>query len=432
MRRVLLLMRVAVAAGAAWPFLADVAAGDAYAGAWLQSKDRFLASPLESITNLEGGSIEPLLFHGVGDIRMTHDFLGFAVEHVSSYWRAAEAGLSEKYREAASAGGSLEDVAAALDAYAARKRRRRSSPDARRGRGERALSSTVAIVPFHAPESDREPSGALAYGASLGGLGASALAATVAPLVDLFGRVVVVVSTPRAAEVAKAALAAELAAERSVDYASVAIVSAARTDYASLPERVRSTLARTIAGEQNVLLPREALIGLKRALLGGGEHAREWLGDDGGEFAYVFYAESDTVLLARRPALLRTALLRAPNATILAPHRLQLFPATLANGSKPLAVGPRGTCDDAGASYPGLAPPCGDFWYNCEHGGRVARHYGLLRIADGTGLPALAGTEHGRRCAVGGAEGHGRRGRGPGRESRDTVRDAGGRARPGG
>ena len=59
--------------------------GDAYAGAWWMSVERFATFPTDHITNNEAAmfrAMEPNT-----DIRMTRDWMEFAVEHLSKYWK---------------------------------------------------------------------------------------------------------------------------------------------------------------------------------------------------------------------------------------------------------------------------------------------------------------------------------------------------------
>jgi hypothetical protein len=303
--------------------------------------ERFLMVDLQGIDFLEAASLTSVQFHGGGDVIETFDYLDCAVEHLSIYWKMA--GPSAYNR-----------TAAALSSFAARK----SGAPKRRRRGADALRfDTVCAVPFYANRDGDD-------------LAKGALAATLASLDAVFGRIVVTVSTPFDEKLARDVLQGS----GSFSFEIVTLVS-----------------------KNSKMLPKATLLGLQRALRGEGG-AELWLGETRPK--YVYFTESDSVLHLRRPANVRAALDAAPISTIVVPHRLQGIPVENLSNVTVKWADAGASCLDTGA-YPAFEthwPKCDNFWYRCD-GGRFAA-YGLLRLRSGTGLTVLSGTEHGRQCVL--------------------------------
>ncbi|KAJ1446980.1 hypothetical protein M885DRAFT_576751 [Pelagophyceae sp. CCMP2097] len=316
---------------------------DTYSGAWLQSVERFLLVKLDRIGNVEGASDTSVRLHGGSDVIETVDYLDFSIEHLSTYWRMA--GPTAYAR-----------TQAQLERFSARLKRHGNTP--RRHGADALREDTVCVMPFYASRDDEN-------------LARAVLAATVASLDVVFGRIVVTVSTPF-----------DEALARDVRGPNSAAFEVLRLD-----------------SRGSKMLPKATLAGLQRALRGQGG-ANEWLG--GTRPRYVYFTESDSVVHVRRPAAVRATLDAGPKSTIIVPHRLQGIPEPANEGSNVSVtwVDAGDSCLDT-ASYPGFAPhwpKCDNFWYRCG-GGRIAA-YGLLRLRYGTGLTLLSGTEHGRQCKL--------------------------------
>ncbi|KAJ1448469.1 hypothetical protein M885DRAFT_574276 [Pelagophyceae sp. CCMP2097] len=291
---------------------------DGYAGAWLQAVERFLLVDLKKVGSLEGSNAATktsVQLHGGGDVLQSHDFLDFAVEHLS--WKMA--GPSQYDRNTK-----------ALERFSARMRR--DGAPARRRRGADALrADTVCVMPLYADRNGDE-------------LARAALATTIASINNVFGWIVVTVSTP--------------------------FDGALALDVRRVPGSAAFQIVKLVA--KSAELPRATLAGLQRALrLRGQGGADVWLGN-------------------QRPRAVRDALDAGRMHTIVILHRLQGLP-------EPHDVSVSVTWVDAGAScldtasYLAFAPDyprCDDFWYRCGGPGARIAAYGLLRLRAGTGLTA--------------------------------------------
>ncbi|KAJ1456963.1 hypothetical protein M885DRAFT_563577 [Pelagophyceae sp. CCMP2097] len=312
-----------------FPTAGGLNAQDMDAGAWLQTVERFLLVDVSGLG--ESGASSSTGLHEGEDVVAALDYLDFSIEYL-----APEAG-----------GGN--ETAVALAAFAARPRRRGF---VRRRPGAGALRHTICVLPLSATQNDD--------------LARAVLAATVASLDGVFGRVVVTVATPLDEAVARD------------------VQKRGPTPFEIL----------TVAAEEEALLPRASLAGLQRSLLG--EDAERWLGSAAGQYKYVYYTEHGGVLHVRKPRAVRNALDAGPTSTIVVPHRLPFISAP-ADDSSVALVDSDSSCLDTG-EHPGTSYLCPGAWYKCAG----AADYGLMQLRYGTGLPVLRGNDQGRQCVVAG------------------------------
>lgn len=170
----------------------------------------------------------------------------------------------------------------------------------------------------------------------------------------------------------------------------------------------------------------------------------KWLGDDPGYWKYVYYSEGDTLLQTRR-SVFKDLAAKMDEGLVLAPSRLQLiayegdipdfsryhepneyredyrlvpadFKTPLVLNSGELVTTAEAAsklipyqhcCDEQKGDYKpgkvdGIRCSNGDWWYQCgfnkEGNHSRLEPYEFIRLSRGTGITALASTEHGRRC----------------------------------
>jgi hypothetical protein len=418
-----------------WAFIRDIQAEtDIYAASWLMSIEEFMQvdTSSTSIANREAAVFGALRGRH-SKVRLSLDFVDFAVEHLSFWWK-----LLGSESQQGDAWYNL--TLAAMRKYVGRheqQRHQQTTPLDTPG----PLHRTVAVLAYsqiRSRSSDKSRDQTLS---------AAVLSATVASLQKAgFGRVVVVGSDSADVNVAHLALWML----RLGDHNNTEQQERSSIDLAfalAPPDLVNSTYLTN-----NVC--RGALAGLQRALSAlsnssasdissSSDWKRQWLGDvDPGYWRYVYYSEFDSPLQTR-PSVLGRMRDLLDEGSILVPRRLQLvgyegdvpdefrsqvparlvpidFQTPLVLNSADVRVStaasevPDGNdtgivyqhCCDAleGKRRPGMTDfeRCGSFWYMCGYGKRGNHSrlepYRFVRLSHGIGITTLAGTEQGRRC----------------------------------
>lgn len=338
---------------------------DLFSASWLMCLDRFLGLEAGDINIVEDGCFQA--FKQYPDhTHMTRDWLEFAVEHMSKWWKVINI-----FRHP----NTLVEFLATLDAFGHEPVD--DVPD--------DLANTIAIVAFMPYRDDADGSRGEAFTVAM-------LTACIRSLSRYrVGRVVVVV--PSAAD---------------------------RDLYGRLvPERFGETTvafrtvgpARTRFIETN--MPYGAIAGLQQAFESDED---DWLGGET-RWSAVYLTEPDT-LLHLKPALLPDLMEGVRQGRILTPHRLQPIPhaSDLADPLGGVTVVPDNELHpvqdidsyevrliDSGNDRPKFEP-CGNFWYLCGFAnGDHSRiePYELIRLSHGLGITMLMGSEHGRQCHIG-------------------------------
>lgn len=337
---------------------------DTFSASWLMNVSRFKNIDAGAIATCEDGCFQPFLQYR-DDVRMTRDWLAFAVEHMSKWWKTINI---FRHHE------TFYAFIATLDGFG-------HEPPIKEAR----LRNTIAIIAF------------MPYvGETLEGQNqALTLAVLKACLRSLsrygVGRVVVVVPTNGDRQTC----------ER--------IVPAMFGETAVVFRVVTKVKTRFIATN----MPYGAIAGLQRAFRSDDD---DWLGGDA-RWNAVYLTEPDT-LLHLKPAVLPDLMDAVlDRGWILAPHRLQPIPHAIDlpaplppvivvpnNADHPVRAVDSYTTSlwDSGNSRP-QSEDCGNFWYLCGFGsGDHSRllPYELMRLSHGLGITMLMGSEHGRQCHI--------------------------------
>jgi hypothetical protein len=377
---------------------------DVYAGSWWQSVPRFLEVDITAIGNLEGNSFAAIYSAGrsISDAQMTRDYLDFAVEHLSKWWRM---------------GGepAMALAIGKLQSYIQRTLQKTSSS---------VMNSTLAILPFHV---------SVKRGAVDKQMEATSLAATMALLLQHgVGRIVAVGYNQEDFKYAQivfrqllrygqdehnmtmtASLMHPSHTEHNINGTTEASavcppfsVIFGSTELAFIH---MTDMNSTNAGKN---VPRGALKGLQTALLNG-TSSTVWFGETPSLFKYIYFTEPDQILNARLTPLFTREM---DQGKIMIPHRLQPIPHPLdlagiveerlmlpANQfSKVFQLeATTDSCCDTGECLTRSIDGCGSFWWQCGFNTRNFSHlegYNLMTLSEGTGIVSLAATEHSRRC----------------------------------
>ena len=373
-----------------WLKVGELDINDFFSATWIMSRTTFLESNVTYIKNVEGACFG--LFRDREDkLRMSLDWLDFSVEHLSKWWRLLNVPSSESANEV---------VFTTLLQYVEKVLKRQGQPPKLK-----PLHPTIAMIAFQQYKSDQFPDRGRE-------LTVVSLLATVASLIGAgLGRIVVV------------GLEAddELIAYRALDIArnvSGAFSQPASAELAYV--RVSEEMASSAYDPVN--LPRAAVVGLTQALRGTDPSwTKAWLGEDPDRWKYIYLTEPDSILQTRDSALLQLKQ-ALDDDLIVTPHRLQPIPY---EGDVPYETNdhsvvlkdqkiPRwmddnvdACCDEQAGDYKPGAPPymehCGDFWWTCGFSMDPGNHsrlepYDFMRLASGTAITSLVGSEQGRRC----------------------------------
>jgi len=339
---------------------------DLFSASWIMNVDQFLRIETDNINIIEDGCFQPFRQPG-SDVRMTRDWLNFAVEHMSKWWKTIN--IFEH-------GDTLDAFIETLDRFG-----QEPVPEIE-GSG---LSKTIAIIPFMAYRSGNIDGSGEALTLSM-------LNATLRSMSRYgLGRVVVVVPTESDRE-AYEPLVPHFFGQTSVVFR---VVTDVKTRFAAIN------------------MPYAAITGLQQAFELDNDN---WLGDDT-RWEAVYLTEADT-LLHLKPEFLSNIMNGVINQNrIVSPHRLQPiphasdFPQSLPSvklvpdndDHKVQLIDSYATCClDSGDTRPSFEH-CGNFWYLCgfscgDHSRLLP--YELMRLSHGLGITMLMGSEHGRQCHI--------------------------------
>lgn len=332
---------------------------DHYAAAWWQSIPRFLEVQTEHIRSLEDATFKAIWDAGNStlDVRMTKNWIAFAVEHFSAYNR----GLADDAARAVLHGR--------LEEYTLETTKRTD-----------ALQSTLAVLPYRG--CDRDFRLELRVG---GGFCQIALEATIASLVRQgIGRVVVVT--------------VEESDRVTVDL----ILNKFRRRFPTSSEFV-CILTEVIYNGKVAHVPKTALMGLSEALQ---FQNATWLGS-GNNFRYVYFTEPDQLLVGSLDYSHEVM----DAGGILVPHRLEAIqhwsdfegidtqtvtiPRSVQSPVHNLSLSNQKSdrCCDAGR-IPVRRCSGQHKWFVCpfppnDRGFEIFDKHEFLRIADGSGLTLL-------------------------------------------
>ena len=339
---------------------------DLFSASWLMNVSQFMCIDTSNINIIEDGCFQPFRQPG-SDVRMTRDWLSFAVEHMSKWWKTINIFDHDD---------TLNAFIETLDRFG-----QEPVPEIEGG----GLSNTIAIIPFMAYRSGH-----------LNGRGKvltlAMLNATIRSM-SRYGlkRVVVVVPT----------------AEDRETYEPLVPVLFGQT--------------RVVFRVVTDVTTRFAAINMPYAAIKGLQHAFEidndnWLGDST-QWDAVYLTEADTLLHLKHGFLSNIMNGVINQNWIVSPHRLQPiphasdFPHSLPSVKlvpdnddyRVQAIDSYATrCLDSGDSRPTFEH-CGDFWYLCgfscgDHSRLLP--YELMRLSHGLGITMLMGSEHGRQCHI--------------------------------
>eukprot|EP00544_Gedaniella_sp_CCMP2646_P005118 CAMPEP_0202493882 /NCGR_PEP_ID=MMETSP1361-20130828/10040_1 /ASSEMBLY_ACC=CAM_ASM_000849 /TAXON_ID=210615 /ORGANISM="Staurosira complex sp., Strain CCMP2646" /LENGTH=388 /DNA_ID=CAMNT_0049124243 /DNA_START=312 /DNA_END=1479 /DNA_ORIENTATION=+ len=277
---------------------------DYFSATWIQPMSTFLKLDTNRIINVEMGVFR-VWRENLDRMRMTLDWMDFSVEHLSKYWKNAQAFFDPV---------SYTFITSSLERYIQRANLNFShelSP---------ALQETIAVIAFQPYSSGHKPQEAKH-------LTVLSLAATMASMIQVsFGRILVVGYERGDAGFAQEAFST-LANDNSIEStsSSALMIQIGNTEVGYVSSS-KEEVASKITPINRV---KGALAGLQHAIQGKMEPSRlrVWLGvtHNASYWKYVYLTEPDTILQTRPSALvqIREAL---DNGLILAPHRLQPLP----------------------------------------------------------------------------------------------------------
>lgn len=244
---------------------------DYYAAAWWQSIPRFLEVQTEYIRSLEDATFKAITDAGnsTQDVRMSKDWIAFAVEHFSAYNRG------------------LDDNATAFV------HRRLADYASQTTVQSTAMKSTIAVLPYRGCDRDFRQDFRVS-----GGFCEVALEATIASLVRQgVGRVVVVTTETSDFDAVEAVLIRFRQRVSSSEFACI--------------------LTDVIYNGKVAHVPKTALSGLSEALQ---FQNKAWIGEPN-RFRYVYFTEPDQLLVGK----LDNAHETMEAGGILVPHRLEVI-----------------------------------------------------------------------------------------------------------
>jgi hypothetical protein len=327
---------------------------------------RFMDINTDAIATVEDGCFQPF-WQYISHVRMTRDWLEFAVEHMSQWWKTIN--IFEHNQ-------TLEAFIATLDRFGHESAADIVGAD---------LSNTIAIVAFMPYRSETIKGQGQALTVSM-------LKACLRSMSRYgIGRVVVVVPTVGDRDTYER-LVPTMFGETTVVFR---VVTTVKTRFISTN------------------MPYGAIVGLQRAFKSDDDN---WLGNET-RWNSVYLTEPDT-LLHVKPTVLSDLMDGVLNrGWVLTPHRLQPIPhaSDLPSPLSPVVVVPNNAyhqvqtidsyttcCWDSGNDRP-PSENCNNFWYLC--GFRSGDHsrlrpYNLMRLTHGIGITMLMGSEHGRQCHI--------------------------------
>lgn len=373
---------------------------------------RFLDCNIDLIKNVEGDAFIPIRRAGRGtaDVRMTHDWLDFSLEHLSRWWKV----LGPE---------GVPYTVGKLQAYT-------QAACRRRGKSSTWMNTTLAIIPMGVGQNPKLQSKMLWK---------ISLQATVASLLQHGVARIVLVGHYQSDRENAAAVYDFLAnfcvgtnngplQQTTTPTSPSKYFSKSLGDSTTLVYWHAENVTSTFVAEN---IPKGALTDLHGALhREKSDKARQQLlgDDDDGRIKYIYMTESDQILHARLSA---TMLQELDKGSIMVPHRLQPIPHALDVGGVlesperhlPPDMFPEtsvlelayetGSCCDTKqhlflSPSDSRKPDCGDVWWRCPFRERnnpppAVRYkqlsgYNFMRLAHGTNIVLLAGDEWSRKC----------------------------------
>lgn len=262
--------------------------GEYYSGMWWQRRDHFMNTNYTEIELLEEASFQS--FQENRDIRLTRDWMDFAVEHLSQYVKLLLA------QDAVA-----DSIAAVLAKYIQRTEPFHLTND------DLAVHSTLAVLPLRVTSNHPKENDLLAL----------ELAAT---LISLWK-----VGIPRAVVVGVSEQE-EVIANQSFAFVQKKMASSAVRD----PMELHSIEYVDASSKSKRLVPKIALRALQTAFQQSEqqiemEHVHSWLGSHPERWKYVYFSEPDLVLQMRDSAM--SAISRTlQEGRLMAAHRLEPVP----------------------------------------------------------------------------------------------------------
>lgn len=398
----------------------DMRENDISSAVWWIRRERFLDTSVQDIVGVERDVFLPILSTGQGrkDVRMTHDWLDFSVEHMSPW---------QKLIGTTNPGNSL--VANIMQRYVKQHEPTSLAPL------DDYMNTTLAVIPFGVNDETSM---------KVQQVWTTFLMATITSLLGHGIRRVVVVGYYRMDAILTLRVFSYFAKQQNNTLSSVNMT------LESLPFQTFKIQATDLAYVQTsdvvtnngaVNVPRGALIGLQQELqaqtkvshksdsndTGAKDSRNSYLGPNHQaiDFEYVFLTEADQILHARlSPVFLQ----ELQQNHVLIPHRLQPIPHAkdlepivkpgslkqLPNHHPPIIDLNNSRISDACCDSPAPnnygdgeeATPCGSFRWMCAYEHKswnfsYLDKFDFIQLSSaGTGVVLLAGNAHGRRCIV--------------------------------
>jgi hypothetical protein len=369
--------------------LGEIDRADHFSGMWWQSLDRALTIDTGNIRSRQSASL--VVLNDGRRVRMSQDYLDFAVEHLSEYYehfRGRDVDGFVFNRTLERLRTYIENVSPSVSTEAS------------------APKQTIAIVPFFLDKAQllQNKDGAIKR---------MSLVATLASLWQLgIGRAVVVVQ-------------------------SVGEETAVKAVFGSFSEGQAHTMQlavmKVVVGHKIVLVG-AAIHGLQMAAKGNLTESEvgEWLGVDPFRWKYVYYTEPDLVLNSRAGAVPSLSV-ELDRGSVLTAHRLKLVPhesdlqgyqqrnwilpaVGVFSSVESLNAVAGDVCCDAGNQRPAhivTEPACNMDWFDCGFGNSYQNlsdpavvmnlhsrkaQYKMVRLTRGTGITIIAGNTNARQC----------------------------------
>jgi len=392
---------------------------DYYSGSWLLPMRYFESLDAKGMRILEDGS-HHVFYENIKEVRMSVDWLDFAVEHMSRWYKGLDM-FTARHNDVA-----IQKITGNLMKYIA------DTPERTKLLvGRPLLHPTIAVISASVisdGDSDVRVSRARE-------LTITTLGATIASLLRAgFGRIVCtgIDDADRDAVIATYHRLMEQYKDRG-DYIKT-------TEFAFV--RMDEELYKTDLEDVN--RPRGSIYGLQQAFQGAfnASYTEKWIGElhEPSYWKYVYFTEPDLVLQTKYASL--PAIHKAlEKGRVLMPHRFEAMPheADLTDNANNIVYdgsnhmlpargkftdildldGDEDMCCDGGNNRPTFDKKndptdhaCSDWWWNCGYTTKwldagisdEIRHWRLLkylpfiRLTQGINLVSLSGTEHERRC----------------------------------
>ncbi|VEU35705.1 unnamed protein product [Pseudo-nitzschia multistriata] len=399
-----------------------------FSGTWIQPIERFQRLNVDIMSSLEDAS-HRVFFENKEDVRMTVDWLDFAVEHLSKWCKKLDITNSNHNSVAIDkiTGNLLRYIQATPEKTKVLLSKSESKVD------KPLLHPTIAVISHGAVRTDDDtPIG----NERSKNLTVTTLGATITSLLRVgIGRIVVTGLDDLDASTAMETF--RLIGDQFAAYTDEVVIVDTELAYVNITEE------KWIKSEyEDVHRPRATLYGLQEALNGNLDKvtAEKWLGTlhDQSYWKYIYSTEPDLILQTRFESL--PAIHKAlEKGRVVMPHRLQPVAHKLDlvgsngekyNGSDQIIPakgkfhameldGAVDMCCDDGRNNPKWDPkddpadtPCYTWWYDCgytrEWQGlgisekvkhrRLLYYVPFIRLSNGANIISISGSEHERKC----------------------------------